>query len=214
MKVLFTRPNHDDTTHYLYHWSAETIEFAKKKGFTVLDLKGDRANKVEVSSILSKKKPSFVVFNGHGSSEKIFGYKNEPILSTYDNIVLLKDKIVYAITCKSAKELGRKSVSSGTKSFIGYEDDFVFFYEPNMMTRPLQDKTARIFLEPAYRIVFSLLKGHSTRSAWKKSQELFKEYLEKLLVSGRDEDIVLARYLWWDMKNQVCLGDDFIPTQL
>ena len=35
---LITRPEHDDTTHYLSYWSKELIEIAKKKRIAVFDL--------------------------------------------------------------------------------------------------------------------------------------------------------------------------------
>lgn len=29
--MLVTRPKHDDTTYYLFHWAQEIIQLAKKK---------------------------------------------------------------------------------------------------------------------------------------------------------------------------------------
>ena len=42
--LLITRPQHDETTNYLYFWAESVIEEAKKRNFEVLDLKGRKAN--------------------------------------------------------------------------------------------------------------------------------------------------------------------------
>jgi len=158
-KLLITRPEHDDTTLYLSHWSKQAIEQAESKGMRVLDLHKNRANKSEVVSMLSKQKPELVIFNGHGGDNVVGGDKNEPLIVAGENENLLKEKITYAISCKSAKKLGPKSVDSGAKAYIGYDDDFIFFYDPNKMTHPLKDETAKLFLEPSNELIISLVKG-------------------------------------------------------
>ncbi|MFQ5620487.1 MAG: hypothetical protein ACE5FT_01430 [Candidatus Nanoarchaeia archaeon] len=40
-KFLITRPEHDDTTHYLSNWSALSIKEAKKQNLQVYDLNRD-----------------------------------------------------------------------------------------------------------------------------------------------------------------------------
>ena len=65
--LLITRPKYDDTTHYLFNWAKKVIELAHKKGIEVLDLKKERANKKELTSIISKKHPYLIFFNGHGN---------------------------------------------------------------------------------------------------------------------------------------------------
>mgnify|MGYP001241783486 FL=1 len=76
-------------------------------------------------------------------------------------------------------------------------------------TKPLQDKTAELFLEPSNYIPISLLKGHTAGDANKRSKNLFRKNINRLMVEGPSsynyDDII---WLLWDMKNQVCIGDE------
>lgn len=207
-KLLITRPEHDDTTYYLSHWSKKAIETAKSKGIKIFDLFRKRANKKEVLSMINKQKPSLVIFNGHGNDDSIAGYNDEPLVIAGKNEGLLKEKVTYALSCKSGKILGPKSIDSGARAYIGYDDDFIFIYNPNKMTNPLRDNTARLFLEPSNKLIISLIKGNSSEESCRRSQTVFKDNMKKLLSSeATPEETSMVRYLWWDMIHQVCLGD-------
>ena len=208
-KLLITRPEHDDTTHYLSNWSKDIINKASSKNLQILDLNRERANRKEVENMIAKQKPELIIFNGHGDYETISGHKNEKIISVNDNEDILNSSITYSIACKSAKFLGPKSVKSGAKAYIGYDEDFIFVYEPEMISRPLKDKTAELFLGPSNELINSLIKGNKTGEACRRSRELFKKNFNKLLSSeASEEDASIARYIWWDMKHQVCCGDN------
>ena len=205
---LITRPNHDDTTHYLFYWSKQLIEFAKKKGIFVFDLLGKKANKEEFTSYIHKKNPSLIILNGHGAEDMVTGHDMQTIIKVGENDILLKSRITYAISCRSAKKLGPESIKSGAKAYIGYSDDFIFFYEPTKITNPLNDNTARLFLEPSNELVSSLLKGNTVGESCERSKGHFRDNIKKLLTSeSSDESQVYVRYLWWNMRNQACLGD-------
>lgn len=206
-KVYFlTRPEHDATTYYLSQWAKGTIEYARRKGIKVIDLHRQRARKQEVKSLLESQCPKLVVFNGHGDDDDVRGHNNEPLITAGQNESLLASKIVYAISCSSAKSLGPKSVSAGAISYIGYDDDFIFLYEPAKFSRPLQDETARFFLEPSRLFVESLIKGNSVVEARKKCENMLKDTIKGLL-GGNQSDPGLTRYLWWDLKHFVSHGD-------
>jgi len=111
---LITRPEHDDTTHYLSNWSKETIKLAEERGGKVLDLHGERANKSEFESKMKKFSPNIVMLNGHGNIDLVMGHQNQILLKAGLNEDLLNSKIVYALSCKSAKVLGPKSIQAGT----------------------------------------------------------------------------------------------------
>jgi len=203
---LLTRPEHDDTTYYLSHWIKGTVEYAERKGMKVLDLHQQRARKQEVESMLRSQSPKLVVFNGHGDNDSVSGHNNEPLISAGQNESLLASKIVYAISCSSAKSLGPKSASAGAICYIGYDDDFIFLYEPAKFSRPLRDETARFFLEPSRLFVESLIKGNSVLEAKKKCETMLKDTIKSLL-GGNRSDPSLARYLWLDLKHFVSHGD-------
>ncbi|SRR3989339_334425 len=205
--LLVTRPKYDDTTHYLFYWAQEVIDFAKEKGIKVLDLDKERANKNEFESVVAKMRPSFIFLNGHGSTDCVTGRDNEILLQVGDNEKMLKEKSVYALSCSSAKKLGPASIESKAKVYLGYDDVFIFSYEPDKLSKPLNDKTAELFISPSNQLVISILKGHTASEAYEKSQKFFMKNIQKLVTSD-SSDSELIQYLLWDKMHQVCLGDD------
>jgi len=205
---LLTRPRHDETTNYLYYWAELVVKEAKKRNFKIIDLTGKRANSDDFSGRVKKVNPSIIFFNGHGNPNVITGHNNEILIEVNKNDILLKDKIVYAISCSSAKNLGRSSIEKGTKSFIGYNEDFVFMHEKDKITKPAKDNTAKLFLEPSNLVMMALLKGNCAGDSSKRSKNEFKRNIRKLLASDSpQEDKSPIQWLYWDMLSQVCLGD-------
>ena len=203
---LVTRPEHDDTTYYLSKWSKESINMAEEHNIKILDLQGKKANKKEVESRLRKFSPQLVVFNGHGDENTVSGHKNQPVIIAGDNESVLKEKMVFAISCRSAKNLGPMSVKKGAVCYAGYMDDFIFFYDPEHITRPLADKTARLFLEPQQKFIESLLKGNTIDESLTRTKKAMMDNMTQLLASDSG-DAYLAKYLWWNVKNLVAHGD-------
>lgn len=205
---LITRPNHDYATNYLFYWSAPVIKLGRWKGFQVIDLSSSKANQTDFTSRVNKTNPSFIFFNGHGSRAAIAGQNEEVLVSVRKNLGLLKNRIVFARSCHSARQLGSKSVSSGTRVFIGYKEPFIFVSDPKMITKPLSDKTAALFLKPSNLVATTLIKGHSASEANIRAKGAFKRNIRKLLTSEtKREDSSVLRFLFWDMRHQVCLGN-------
>lgn len=205
---LITRPNYDNTTFYLFKWSEKCLQIADEKGIEYNDLNSEKANRKNIEKVLKTKNPGLVLFNGHGNNDKIYGNKQEILIEAGTNEVLLNGKIVHSISCSSAKELGPKCIKSGTISFIGYEDDFVFVFDKNKTFTPLKDDVASNFLEPPNELAISILKGNSVDESYKRSQDMFKKKISKLLTTEApigSENVIL--WLVWDMSKQVCLGD-------
>ena len=207
-KMLITRPEHDDTTHYLSHWGKKAIEIAEAKNITIFDLTREKANKKKTEGILSTQNPWLVIFNGHGKENAVSGHKNEFLIIAQHNEELLKEKITYALSCRSAKILGPESVKKGAKAYLGYEEDFIFFYDPQRITDPLNDDTAALFLAPSTEAMISLIKGNSIEETEKRTKEMFKENMKKLLSSeATNNESSMAKYLWWNMKYLTAHGD-------
>ena len=204
--MLITRPDHDIVTNYLFYWSTFIITQAFKSGKNVTDLSKNRANAKEFASVIRKTKPKMIVINGHGSDSVVRGYDNEPLVEKGKNQDLFKGAIVFSRSCQSAKNLGPEAIKIGCKAYIGYDDDFVFVTETAMTTKPLEDKTAQLFLEPSNYVVISLLKGHSPTDANKRSKDFYKKTIKRLMSSvATSKDIELIPNLFWDYSHQVCL---------
>lgn len=206
--LLITAPDHDITTRYLSVWSNKILELANKKNIQVVNLKRKKANIKELKSRLLKMKPLFIFFNGHGSDSCITGYENKILIQAGNNEDLLKHKIIYALSCRSAVNLGLKSIKAGALAYIGYAGDFVFCHDDHKISRPLNDKIAKLFLEPSNQVAVSLVKGNTSEASSKRSKKFFIRNIQKMLSSeASPESSQYAKFLWWDMKRQVCLGD-------
>lgn len=207
-KFVITRPDHDPTTNYLYHWSKPLITYSGKKGFNVVDLSGDKANRKRFEGVVTKTKPALIVLNGHGDDDTVSGYDNEPLVQVGVNEKVLEGSITYALSCRSGKKLGKKAVEKGAKAYIGYDGDFIFIIDESKITKPLEDKTVALFFEPSNAIVISLLKGNTTSVATKRSKDMFRANIRKLMTSESPQlEKDSLPYLNWNMNHQVCLGD-------
>lgn len=204
--LLITRPNHDVTTHYLYCWSEKVIAEAEKKHIKTIDLKGKRANKYEITKIINKTSPTIVILNGHGNYKSVTGFDNKDLISLGENESLLTNTATYAVSCSSAKDLGPACIKSGAKAYIGYTDDFTFMIDESKITKPLEDNTAKLFLEPSNQVGISLIKGNNAKEAYQKSQDYFRRNIRHLLTSeSPQEEKETLPFLLWDMRHQVCL---------
>lgn len=185
---------------------AEMAVFAKTKGNDVLDLDGKRANRKELTSIIKKTKPHLICFNGHGNYSSITGQNGETLVKMNDNEKILQGTIVNILACSSGKLLAPSCIRNGTQAVIAYKEEFWLLYDTTGTSKPLADKIAKLFLEPANEIINCLLKGHTVENSYNKSQRLYKINIQKVL--ARDSSFgYLAKFLIWDMKHQVCLGN-------
>lgn len=205
---LLTRPNHEETVLYLFAWAEKVLEFAREKNIFSTDLQGSLANKNQFTSSVKKFRPSFIYLNGHGSQDSVTGFGNLPILTFADNEEITKDSVVYALSCQSAKRLGKSCVSRGTRSYLGYDDDFIFVFDENCGNNLAEDQVAANFLTPSNELAQDLLDGKSTGEAFDNSQNIFEQSIVKFSLSDATaEQRELLPYLLWDHEHQVCLGD-------
>lgn len=206
--LLITRPRYDETTNYLYYWAELVVKEAKNRNFEVIDLAEQKANYTDFAGRTKKVNPNLIFFNGHGNPDVITGHNGEILVSVEKDIVLLKDKIIYALACSSAKNLGEAAIKNGAESFIGYKEDFIFMYDEDKSTRPKEDNTAKLFLEPSNLVMTTLIKHNTSSEAFKRSQKEFTRNIRKLMASeSLQEDKSPIPWLYWDMTHQVCLGE-------
>ena len=205
--MLITRPNYDITTSYLFEWSKKIIKTAEKKGIKCIDLKDDRTNKKEFENLIKKSDPNLVVFNGHGNDDRILGQDGKSLIKYRENHELLGSKIVYARSCKSAKKLGKECVKSGTKVYIGYDEDFIFSFNKSKTTNPLKDDMAKPFFESSNIIPISIIKGNTVRESIYKSQKTFEKWIDYYKTHYTIESQHIMFFLRWDMIVQKALGN-------
>lgn len=207
-KALVTTPNSDSTTRYISVWAEETINKLKAKNLQFIALKNNKATRSVLESMVKKHSPSLVFLNGHGSPDFVCGQNNEVLLQAGQNDHLLRGFVAYALSCSSAKQLGPAAVANGALAYIGYVEDFIFFISPEKIRKPLEDKTAEMFLAPANHVVVSLAKGHTAGEATNAAKGYFLKNIQKMLSSEASVDErEYIRYLIWDMRALICKGN-------
>ena len=114
----------------------------------------------------------------------------------------------YALSCSSAKKLGKEAVKTKEGVFIGYKDSFMLYTNSNRETTPLKDEIAASFLEPSNKLSISLIKGNTAQEASDKSKEEFKSEIRKFMVSKPIEGSErIAMALLWNLNNQIVQGN-------
>ncbi len=122
--VLFIRPCYEFLTRNLVSASNLIINRLdiSNSPTTFCDLLGSDATKQNVEAELTDR-VNFVAFLGHGNASYLAtrGRANvrEKVIEL-NNCHYLKNKVVYAVACDSAKILGREAVNTGAKAYIGY----------------------------------------------------------------------------------------------
>lgn len=207
MGLLITRPEHDPGTRYLSRWSEKIIDEAVKKRVGVVDLNKTKAEQREFEGRVQKVNPKLVVLNGHGTDDMVMGHDNHPVVLD-QNHALLKRRITYAVSCCSARVLGRK-VADEESTYIGYVEDFVFMYDPKCVGKPFKDTRAARYLEPSNHIPIAILKGHTAKEASEGAKAMLKKHIIELLAKPSDPDTIQdIKTLWWNFSHQVCLGKE------
>lgn len=206
--ILITRPNHDPTTNYLYHWCKPVIELANSKRYILHDLARSRANRAEFQSHLRSRKIDFILFNGHGNEKMICGHLDEPLVESGSDLSHIKGVLMYIRSCQVMSALGNEIIRSGALACIGYTRKFSFFRSTSHVTHPLSDPYAKFFLDPSNLVATTILKGNTMGDAYKRSQYLMKKNLQRLLSGATTPDQrSMAFALYTNLKGQVIYGD-------
>lgn len=139
MNVYAYWNTNDNDCKKIFHFMSKNddysvLEYFKKK----FELKVERIwEPFKDKSIILKDicKYDLIIFFTHGAKDCIMKYRNNPsrdfaeyVLLDKDDAYVLKDKVVLAFCCSSAKELGRYCVTPeiGCKAYLGFESNIVY----------------------------------------------------------------------------------------
>lgn len=207
---LITRPQHEYRIAYLHAWSKEILDFATQKNIDFTDFDEKQSTKKNVEKYLEKRKPEFVIFNGHGTEDgnTILGHDDEELIRVGKNTHLLKDAIVYARACFSFNGVGKDVIDNGGKAYIGYTGPFSWVHSANRECNPFKDRIAEPFKMISNEIAISILDGHTTFEAHTKAKELCFKLLRDFSSTGdNDLDKEIRFWLFVDMQIQEHLGN-------
>ncbi|MBN2880935.1 hypothetical protein JXM83_02675 [Candidatus Woesearchaeota archaeon] len=167
--ILSIRHNYDLATYYMYKYSSRIM-----KNFDCVDVVNP--SRADVEKRISKHKPRFIVFEGHGSVSTLQGEKET--LIDLSNSKILLNSIVYAKACNSFVKLKNSS-----KAYIGYKKEFIIPRDHFHECTPDKDKTAEPVLNCANVIVTKIAKGKTVSEAVSESHNKATEKILELLYS-------------------------------
>lgn len=183
--MLATTPDYDPATHLLRLWTAEVIEEARMRGIKPLRLDGKDVTKEKFGEMVGAHNPSFLLLNGHGSGNSVFGQRLgdgtvAAILAEGDNDGILAGRIAYARACSSSFSLGASCVGKGARAYIGYRGAFIITSDANMASRPQNDRVANYFKEITNVIPIAIIKGNSAGEAVLRSRAACAKIIQHL----------------------------------
>lgn len=208
--VIVTCPEHDDATSYLTYFSQEIVNQAEEKQIKNIKVKDKNLNLSDFSKILKKFDYKLLVLNGHGSSDLVYGYKEEIIVKLNENDDLIKERLVYARSCNAGLKLGPEAMKQ-TKNgcFIGYSLPFIFYMDSRWTTKPHNDKVAKLFIEPSNLVPSSLIKGHTSLEAHNNSKRQMLKNMKKLIQGNQEQETPFyVEALWNNFLGQVIVGNE------
>lgn len=206
--MIITRPNFDNTTNYLFKWSQHILDFAEAARIKLVDISGKKVTKSTLESYIRKIQPTFIMINGHGNNDYVCGHDNQVLVKKDENEVLFKNSVVYARSCSSAEGLGNACALNQNTTYIGYTGDYWFMFDEDKLFHPLEDQTAKKFLDLSNYIAISLLKGYTANEANRRSKNLMKQQILRMVTStASTDDQSMLPLMIWNYNHQVCLGD-------
>jgi len=124
---------------------------------------------------------------------------------------VLAGRVIYDLSCRSGRDLGASAINQGAISFLGYTEDFWICltngeHPDTGMLDPLQDETARGFLESHNIAPISYINGSEIVDSYYASQNKFNYWISV----WESIDTNVASYLMWNRDYQIL--HPFMPT--
>lgn len=176
--IFIGRCSHDNDVKYPYFWAQVIKDTANSLNIKMIDLQNENFTKEKFKKLIEKYNPSFIFCSGHGNPWSIKGYNDKPVIEACKNDALLKDKIVYFVSCFTTKILGRSAIDKGCSCYIGYKSKLCY---PTFIPPPeniLDDFWAKPFMEASNKIPLTLLRGGTPEEAYKNSQKEFNKWIK------------------------------------
>ena len=206
MKVFLVAPQPEDdpVSEITVEWGWHLEEFFRNlddENILVVPFFRSEAVRANVEAALKEDKGNkgIFVFIDHGEKDKLLGSDDQALINT-QNIHLLKNKLIYAVACKSASGLGHTALINNIVSYIGFTDRFHIM--------PTASNTyGHCFLSGIKTII---LQNYSAFEAMGKVKNEIRWIIHKLKAHKKIHPITrntVITSLMHNLNCMVCLGD-------
>jgi hypothetical protein len=183
-------------------WITEVADYMDSlHGVETVRLNGSDATAAKLLDSIDAYNPGLVMFNGHGNPTTIVGHGGALISSLHTTKERFIGRVIHAVVCSAAHQLGEELVDLGAKAFVGYKDKFYFWQHGD----DTSDPGAKLFLEPALHVSRRLCEGGTVGDAFIASQKMYVENLKKELSTNGAGEISSA--LEHNIRNHVVVGE-------
>jgi len=141
-----------------------------------------------------------IIGTGHGSPSEFCGHANEVVMSTI-SVPDVKGKVVYLVSCETAKELGPTLVQLGALAFLGFLEDVIWICDADLTSTPWADKLAEPIMMPIVDSLNTILDGKSCGEAFQVLQDHFRDRL------AVEQDEFMASLISWNLDSATLLGN-------
>jgi hypothetical protein len=143
-----------------------------------------------------------IVMVGHGDSDQTTGQNDAALLKIGEyGDDEIQNKVIYALSCLSAEQLGPDLINHGAAAFLGWMDDYLWIVDESESMTPWNDKMATPCLMPVIAGLNALLDG-KTVSEVKNIQDASYSYY----ADNTDNELVKA-LVEFNKSNFVVYGD-------
>ena len=168
---------------------------AEQQGWRVFKAEDSGNTPSEFDSRLSKNKPNFIFFNGHGNGGAISGTNNEILVDTA-TASKLSGTVVFARSCSALTTLGKSAVEGGCTAFVGYRGLFIVPHFNEYESTPGKDPLANPVMAVSNLVGLHILKGDTVANAVVAAQTKAAELMLKTLASKEQYDAAVFRALF------------------
>jgi len=203
--ILSIRPDYELVTRYAASWMIQVLNAST---IPVVDLYESQATASNFFNALETQDPLVVNILGHGGYNIITCQNDEALLREGINTNVLVERVVYDLSCRAGRDLGRTAFNEGAISFLGYREDFWMCYSNGNhsdggMVNPLADEVSRGFFESHNIAPISYLQGSTVSDSYYASQNKSNYWINV----WEQIDSQVAALLVWNRDYQVLHGE-------
>jgi len=186
LKVSIIRPTNDPTAFALGRWAPPVRKAIKSSGHTLCaDLRGRACTRAAFEEAVRASDVAF--YFGHGEYDRLFGKAS---LLDAENVEVTSGRIVMAVACSSARDLGKKAVKAGALGYLGFTERLIL---------PLKNQFALgAFRKASIAGMLCLLQGGSLKRAHSQMTQAFDKVVN-YFIDGPGQgaiDVIHGGFIW------------------
>lgn len=173
-EIIVIRPiiPNDIVTQITYEEAQEIIDYARSRGWKVIDIAKEKATREEVEKILRDNPKAITCHYDHGTEDSWICSNGKPCIDM-KNVKLLAGRGCYAQNCSSAKKLGVEAWKLGAR-YWGYKDIYFFTLDEKEYFKEFNNYGIKLIID-----------GIPWRKAYEMVKQLADKLVDKLVKAGK-----------------------------